>query len=163
MQQASMTIRPLTPLLAIKLQRVRVLRTREGLLILYDLLSVPEWHNCIQVIEFVDHGLYDIRRLSAGDILLSSYFPDSDSDSGDENYPDTDDDVGIVSRWFAYFWLTNENVARVRNAVGTAQLAFEESDESYVLTKILRVYNKRNSLKRSTSGLKMVRSVLLLG
>jgi hypothetical protein len=151
-QRASMTIRPSTPLLASKLQRVQVLRTREGLLTLYGLLSVPEWRNCIQVIEFVDHGLYDIRRLSAGDNLLPSYSSDDEDD--DDNYPDTDGDLA-VSRWFAYSKLTNGDVARVRNAVGPAQLAFEDSDQAYIfLTKISAYLQQAEQLEVIHIGLK---------
>jgi hypothetical protein len=54
----------------------------------------------------------------------------------------------IVPRWFGYFPLQDETVARIRNAVGPAQLAFEDNDEAYlILTKIFAYLQQDDKLE----------------
>jgi hypothetical protein len=134
MARANMTIRSLTPLFASKLKRSQVLRTREDLLTLYGLLSVPEWRNCVESIEFVNHGLYDIRRMEIG---------------GDRNI------VSPWPRWLGRFALTSLSVEHIQRDVAPAQLDFEDGDgdEASILDKIFAYLQQAEKLEAIHTGL----------
>jgi hypothetical protein len=51
----------LANLLSPRLGRLHLLTTRDGLLTLQGLLSIPKWRNQIKSVDFVDHGFYPME------------------------------------------------------------------------------------------------------
>lgn len=123
-----------------KLRHLHVLTTREGLLTLQGILSVPKWRKEIRSIDFIDHGFY---------------FIESDRFWRDD---------GAKSQWLGYFAIEERQEKNMLDNIIPAQRRFEGSEEALdILTNIFQSLQMVIDLQEVNFGMRRVLNTACLG